>query len=443
MNVTPDTLFNSDLERNILGGVMHDNNLLDEFIEFPLDTFYETKHQELFKLFKDFRDKQTNIDMVSLATYISKNKPKNLTVTYIADLTNSITTNTNFKTHLNLLQDYYYKRQLKDLIYKDIDFANNADEIKDKMLTKLNEIYQDEKLEETMIDYLANYLQKIYDPNVEFGVLTGYRKLDEQTRGCNKGELITIAAASGIGKTTFAMNIMLNQIKKGYKVSFFTLEVPKEEIINKFMANMCSLQFKAIRTKNLSEPEKERIINALNFLSTKKFDIYEGKSNIEYICSQIRKDKLNNNIDIAYVDLINRVTSKEYKTNNRSEFVGYLTRKLKLLALELKIPIVITAQIIRTVEQRQDKRPELADLKESGSIAEDSDLVIGLYRNRKLEDKFVREELARNNKLNYSSPNPDENPDRIEVLLLKARYANAARYSMKWEADFQKITEVM
>jgi replicative DNA helicase len=442
MNVTPDTLFNSDLERNILGGVMHDNNLLDGFIEFPLDTFYETRHQELFKIFKDFRNKQTNIDMVSLATYISKNKPKNLTVTYVADLTNSITTNSNFKTHLNLLQDYYYKRQLKDLIYKEIDFTNNADEIKDKMLTKLNEIYQDEKVEQDMIDYLADYLQKIYDPNVEVGVLTGYKKLDEQTRGFNKGELITIAAASGIGKTTLAMNTTLNQIRNGYKVSFFTLEVPKEEIINKFMANMCSLQFKAIRTKNLSELEKERIINALNFLSTKKFDIYEAKSNIEYICSQIRKDKLKTNIDIAYVDLINRVTSKEYKTNNRSEFIGYLTRRLKLLALELKIPIVITAQIIRTVEQRQDKRPELADLKESGSIAEDSDLVIGLYRNRKLEDKFVRDELSRSGKLNCSSKNPDENPDRIEVLLLKARYANAARYSMKWDADTQKITEV-
>lgn len=168
-------------------------------------------------------------------------------------------------------------------------------------------------------------------------------------------------------------------------------------------------------------------------------EIYDTIGDIDNIISTIKRDKLKGKVDIVFIDLINRVSNRQGNNKNRAEYLGELTRRLKLLALELKIPIVITCQINRVVETKQDKRPTLADIKESGGIAEDSDLVIGLYRNKDLERQEIREELERSGKLNYTSPNANLNPNAIEILLLKGRNVVADNYSFNWNGKYQRI----
>ena len=267
---------------------------------------------------------------------------------------------------------------------KNINFTSDVENIKTDLFNSLNKINSLRDVEESMQDYLFIYYENL-DNLKDDSIKTGYRKIDGKLRGFGKSQLITIAACAGIGKSTFATNLMLNQIKSGYNVDYFSLEMPKDEILNKLISNFTKIEYKTILEKTLSDPEKDRIAKAINFLANKHFEIYDKKSSVETIVSQIRKDKLRNGLEIAYIDLINRVTSKE-KSSSRAEFIGSLTRKLKLLAMELEIPIVILAQINRDAEKKSDSRPMLAELKESGSIAEDTDNVITLYRNRKQEN---------------------------------------------------------
>ena len=161
--------------------------------------------------------------------------------------------------------------------------------------------------------------------------------------------------------------------------------------------------------------------------------------NLKDIISTIKKEKMKGNTDIIFIDLINRINNSEADIKNRAEYLGRITRKLKLLAGKLDIPIVITAQINRVVEGRQDKRPTLADIKESGGIAEDSDLVLGLYRDRELERREVRESLNDKGILDYNSKNADCNPNAIELLILKGRNINIGTYSFYWNGTIQRI----
>ena len=194
-----------------------------------------------------------------------------------------------------------------------------------------------------------------------------------------------------------------------------------------------------IETCLLTDEEKIKITDFISYLYTKNLEIYEFMDNLKDVISTIKKEKMKGNTDIIFIDLINRINNPEADIKNRAEYLGGITRKLKLLAGKLDIPIVITAQINRVVEGRQDKRPTLADIKESGGIAEDSDLVLGLYRDRELERREVRESLNDKGILDYNSKNADCNPNAIELLILKGRNINIGTYSFYWNGAIQRI----
>lgn len=435
-------LRNIQIEQEVLSCIIQDNSLLENIKHYNKELFYNTEHQEIFKAIKELNNSNINIDQYTLSDYILKNKLiDKIRPSYVCGLSISIVSN--FNTYVATLKDYYIKRKFKNMI-QNIDFSKDGEEINNNILKQLNEIskeYQEES-QKDFKEYLFEYINNMYETEVK-GLETGLIKLDEYIGGFNKGELITIAARSGIGKTTLAIQIILNMINKGYKLSLFSLEIPKSGIIDKFISNNCKIEQDKIRKKQISETDKEKALTYISQnLTTKNIEIYEAKSDIEYICNRIKRDKINRNIDIAFIDLINRVSNKNAKGGTRAEYIGSITRKLKLLALELQIPIVITAQINRTVDQRQDARPTVSDIKESGGIEEDSDLILGLYRNKDLEDPKYRQELYKKGKLNYSSKDAEVNPKILEVALLKARYAEFKRFAYTWEPSYQRVDNI-
>ena len=308
-------------------------------------------------------------------------------------------------------------------------------------LSKLcEELHSNDQNKENTREYLFTYIDELYKDNAESKIQTGLLKLDNDIVGFLDGQLITISAYTGIGKSIFTSQLILNMLKQDKKIDLFSLEMGRSEIINKLVSNGCDIDFNKIYKKELSDIEKEKITLYISeFLSAKHLEIYDSIGDIDNIISTIKRDKLKNNIDIAFIDLINRVSNKLVNPKNRAEYLGELTRRLKLLALQLNIPIVITAQINRVIEGRQDKRPTLADIKESGGIAEDSDLVLGLYRNRELDKREVRDGLKDKGLLDYSSPNPDKNPFAMELITLKGRNVPVEVYSFNWEGKYQRI----
>ncbi|MDO4403378.1 MAG: DnaB-like helicase C-terminal domain-containing protein, partial [Clostridiaceae bacterium] len=372
------------------------------------------------------------------AEYAS-NKKMPVTLSEITDIATVLLSLTNVKQYIDKLKDFFVKRKIY-LITNKLDYNTESNDMLDNLSKLCEELHSNDQNKENTREYLFTYIDELYKDNAESKIQTGLLKLDNDIVGFLDGQLITISAYTGIGKSIFTSQLILNMLKQNKKIDLFSLEMGRSEIINKLVSNGCDIEFNKIYKKELNDTEKEKItLYISDFLSTKHLEIYDSIGDIDNIISTIKRDKLKNNIDIAFIDLINRVSNKLVNPKNRAEYLGELTRRLKLLALQLNIPIVITAQINRVIEGRQDKRPTLADIKESGGIAEDSDLVLGLYRNRELDKREVRDGLKDKGLLDYSSPNPDKNPFAMELITLKGRNVPVEVYSFNWEGKYQRI----
>lgn len=428
-------LHNKEIEKNIISACFQDNNLIDEI---EIEWFYSSSHQEIIKGFKELRKKGQNIDVVIFCEYAS-NKKMPVTLSEITDIATVLLSLTNVKQYIDKLKDFFVKRKIY-LITNKLDYNTESNDMLDNLSKLCEELHSNDQNKENTREYLFTYIDELYKDNTESKIQTGLLKLDNDIVGFLDGQLITISAYTGIGKSIFTSQLILNMLKQNKKIDLFSLEMGRSEIINKLVSNGCDIDFNKIYKKELSDIEKEKITLYISeFLSAKHLEIYDSIGDIDNIISTIKRDKLKNNIDIAFIDLINRVSNKLVNPKNRAEYLGELTRRLKLLALQLNIPIVITAQINRVIEGRQDKRPTLADIKESGGIAEDSDLVLGLYRNRELDKREVRDGLKDKGLLDYSSPNPDKNPFAMELITLKGRNVPVEVYSFNWEGKYQRI----
>lgn len=437
MRYTLTELHNNEVEKNIISGCFQDNNLIDEI---EVEWFYSSSNKEIVKAFKELKNKGKDIDLIIFGEYLI-NKKMSVSLAEVTDIHNSFLTLTNINEHIEILKELFNKRTIYLAVNK-LDYSMKSNNMIDRMSKLCEELYSNNENRESTREYLYSYIDNFYKSDIEPNIKTGLFNLDNDIVGFLNGQLITISAYTGIGKSIFTSQLILNMLKQNKKIDLFSLEMGRSEIINKFVSNGCDIEFNKIYKKELNDREKEKItIYISDFLSTKHLEIYDSISDIDNIISTIKRDKLKNNIDIAFIDLINRVSNKLVNPTNRAEYLGELTRRLKLLALQLNIPIVITAQINRVIEGRQDKRPTLADIKESGGIAEDSDLVIGLYRNRELDRREVRESLRNKGILDYNSKNPDKNPFAMELITLKGRNVPVEVYSLNWEGKYQRIND--
>lgn len=427
-----DLFFNTEAENIVLGTIINSPDKLYKLEQYSDDIFYYTKNKEVYKMLKAIYKKENSIDMILIGEYIIKNK--NVPISYISGLVETTLKGSNFDKYVEILVDLYWKRGINKISTK-IDYSASATEIKESILSQLNKISTGIE-EENISDVIFDTAESILSGEIEKGVQTGYKQIDNNLLGFNKAELITIAARSGIGKTTLALNMFVNQIFSNYKPIYFSLEMPKARIIEKMIAIKCRIDNSIIRDRRLNENQQETLASFSTALASKTFNIFDKNSNIGYIINKIREEHIKGKCDIAYIDLINRVVPNQ-KTGSRAEEIGLITRELKQLAMELEIPIVILAQINRNSETRADKRPLLSELKESGSIEEDSDVVISVYRNLKVCEKGY------DGKKDYSSNNPDKNPERVEIGILKSRYTGGATLSMKYEASISKISDLM
>ena len=428
-----DLFNNKEVERSILANIIQDSKIITRLNEFDSSIFYNSKNKEIFESLRSIYIKHKNIDLVLIGEFMKKNNVS-YTVTEISHIISGGAFASAVDEYIGILIDLYNKRLLRKAITT-IDYTKDTDELKSEVLKKLNKMTSTEEEEKTE-DLVFNTLETILSGIVPKGIDTGVREIDNNLMGLGKGELITIAARSGIGKTTLALNMFTFQSYNGYKPHYFSLEMPKEELIKKMLSIKSGILSKKIRRNSLEGREEEIITSLANDLASKNFTVYDKGSSVEFIENKVREEHLKGNLDIVYIDLINRVTTKE-KAGSRAEYIGSITRRFKQLALDLKIPVVILAQINRGAEQRTDRRPMLSDLKESGSIEEDSDVVISVYRNLQVCDRNFT------GTINYSSNDPDLNPDRCEIGFLKSRYTGNAIIPMIYKGDVGVIKDLM
>lgn len=449
-----DKLYSIEVEEQILGISICETKCFIQVMELKVkeSDFYFDKNKLLFNAIKTvFREKQTT-DFVILAEYLKKNNTLDKVggITKISDLMGGVITTSNIKAYVEALKEYSQKRYLIN-ISKSIQL--NIDKSPEEIQQVINTLIVDmtaESVTETVEGQEEEYLN-VLDKRMKGEInplKTGLRDLDNNITGFNGGDLVTIFAFSGVGKTTLATQIALNVIRQKKKVLFFSLEMPKEQIRDRIISNLTNIAFRNIKYGKLQDEELNKVIMANGYLSRDKGLLVSEEDELVDITSKIQYEVLKNNIDIVFIDYINLVN---ITGNNKEEHqkITECTRLFKKLAKSIKKPIVILAQGKQeSAHKMQNKNIALwdkvavNDIAGGASIYRDSDIVLGMYRNIELDNKLVREYLVKENEKNidYNSPLADKNPECVNILIKKSRASKKDILNFRWKAENYRIS---
>lgn len=402
-------------EQSVLGSMFLSKYATQKAIEsLAADSFFLDKHGKIFDAIKNLFNKGVAVDLTTLTTELRDRKILDEIggVEYLTEIMDSTPTAANVDYYVQIVED---KSVLRSLIDESTEIATLAysneypiNETLDKAESKILNVVKNRKSSEfkTMPEVLnevqANLEKLAANKGKISGIPTGLYDFDTITDGLHENELVIIAARPAMGKTALALNLATN-VALGAKKSviIFTLEMRAEQLVNRMISSLGQIDAKKLQSGNLQNQDWKRVNEAMSQLA--ELNIYIDDSpgvTIGDIKAKSRRiASMDDNLGMILIDYLTLIGGMSRYAGNRQQEVSEISRALKTLALELKIPVVCLAQLSRTVEMREDKRPVLSDLRESGSIEQDADIVAFIYRDdyynaeSKIDDNMSKSEL--------------------------------------------------
>ncbi len=383
-----------EAERSVVGSMIMDSEAVITASEIVTkDDFYGKQYGILFEAMVELYSDGKPIDLVTLQDKLKeKNVPPELSsVEFIRDIVASVPTSTNVKSYAGIVKD---KSTLRRLIKTNEEIENMCylgnepvDDIMDLTEKKIFNLLQLKPggdfvpIKDVVIEALEHIEQSSRMKGSVTGLPTGFTDLDVKTSGFHGSELILVAARPAMGKTAFVLNIaQYMAFRKNITVAIFSLEMPKEQLVNRLFSLESHVDSQKIRTGNLEDGDWENLIESAGVIGKSNLIIDDtGGITVSELRSKCRKYKLEHNLGIIIIDYL-QLMSGGKRTESRQNEVSEISRSLKALARELDVPIIALSQLSRAVEGREDKRPMLSDLRESGAIEQDADVVMFLYR---------------------------------------------------------------
>jgi replicative DNA helicase len=394
---------NNEAEESILGAILIDKNSLLKISDIltPED-FYKSSHSIIYKVMVELYSNNEPIDILSVGNRLQElNKLERIGGrSFLINLANSVPTASHIKSYANIVQKKSLLRNLisaaGNIAQEAFNEETDADIILDNSEQALFQISQ-KHLKKNFIP-IKNVLFEAFDRIDELhkekgklkGIPTGFHSLDNLLGGLQKANLIIIAARPSVGKTSLALDIARHVgVKEKKGVALFSLEMAKEELVDRFLAAQANVGLWNLRTGKVAENEYSddfaRLNDAMGELSESKIFIDDSSSStILEIRTKARRLQMEENIGLIIIDYLQLMEGRK-KVESRVQEVSEISRKLKNVAKELNIPIIALSQLSRSVEQRNPPIPKLSDLRESGSIEQDADVVIFIYRESKNE----------------------------------------------------------
>ena len=383
-----------DAEKSVLGSMMIDPDKISEASEILIgEDFYVKQNQILFESMVELNEVGKPVDEVTLQEKLKeKDVPAELTsMEYVKDILDSTPTAANMKHYAEIVAD---KAVLRKLIKVSEDIENNCYSQKNPVEAILEDteknvfkVVQRRNAGDfvPISTVVNNALDKIVaasnNKGKVTGIATGFIDLDDKTAGMQPSDLILLAARPSMGKTAFALNIAQNvAFKQGKPAAIFSLEMSKEQLVNRLFALEARVDAQKLRTGNLQEADWEKLIEGAGKIGNSKLIIDDTPGiTIAQLRSKCRKYKMDMGLSIIIIDYL-QLMSGNGKSDSRQQEISEISRSLKLLARELNVPVIALSQLSRAVEQRPDHRPMLSDLRESGAIEQDADVVMFIYR---------------------------------------------------------------
>lgn len=398
-----------EAEQSVIGSMIIDKSAIAKSLEkLNEEDFYRDGHKVIFKAIREMFSQDMAVDLVTLLEYLKSTDmlDKAGGVTYISEISSSVITTANLEAYIKIVADKSLLRKLikssTSIIEESYNKQNKVDDVLDFAQKKIFDLA--EKQGSNDYEALSNVLERGFleierlfnNKGSITGVGSGIRDLDAKTSGFQKGDMVLIAARPSMGKTTFSLNIAENAaLREGKSVVIFSLEMSKEQLAYKLLCSEANVDMLKLRTGNLDDDDWERIARATGPLSKAKIYIDDtaGLSVME-MRSKCRKIKMEHGIDMILIDYL-QLMSGSSGSESRQQEVSEISRSIKALAKEMECPVIALSQLSRAPEQRADHRPMLSDLRESGSIEQDADVVMFLYRdeyyNKETEEKNIGE----------------------------------------------------
>ena len=441
---------NIEAEQAVLGAIFLNTDALADAMEYvEADDFYRRSHQLLFQAMVDLNNNSEAIDVLTVQNYLSTNNQLDDVggVAYIAELATSVPTAANAGYYAKIVEEKSMLRRLISTATNIITQANNNDDDVPALLDSAERQIMDvserrnrsgfREIKDVLNEAL-NDVDRLSQQSEDItGLPTGYREFDKMTAGLQPDNLIILAARPAVGKTAFALNIAQNvATSTDTSVAIFSLEMSAESLVNRMLCAEGSINANHLRTGQLDEGEWQNLIVAMGALSNTSIFIDDTPgikmAEIRAKCRRLAKEK--GNLGLVVIDYLQLIEGSNKES--RQQEVSEISRQLKKLAKELGVPILALSQLSRGVEQRQDKRPVLSDIRESGSIEQDADIVAFLYR----DDYYERGDSK-------SDDNEDDEPlnqdvGEVELIIEKNRAGARGTVKLLFIKSYNKFSNI-
>ena len=426
--------FSLEAEQSLLGSILIDPMCMDEIA--PLisaEDFYVPEHTEIFRAMQSMYLKSKNIDVVTLIDELVKSGTYDESGgrEYLRLVAEAVPTAANAKGYADIVRDKAVLRQLieagddiTEAAYAGDDSAENLVEFAESKIFRIAEGRENKNfvhIRDALIQVYDRLTKLSQDPEALRGTPTGYTALDNVIVGMQEADLVLIGARPGMGKTSFAMNIATEAaIRTKKTVCVFSLEMSAEQLANRMLSSEAQIDSYKMRSGTLSAEDWNAIAYASSRLSETEILIDDTPGvTVTAMKSKLRRVK---NLGLVVVDYLQLMQGDRHN-DNRVQEVGDISRGLKLLAKELAIPVICCAQLSRGPENRPDKRPMLSDLRDSGAIEQDADIVMFLYRDEYYKDETTDQSVA-------------------EVIVAKNRHGSLDKVKLGWIGRFTKFTNL-
>lgn len=427
-----------EAEQSVIGAMIMDRDAIVSASEIITgEDFYNKQYGVLFETMVALHDAGSAVDLVTLQNKLREKDvpPEVSSPEFIRDLITAVPTSANIKYYANIVAE---KATLRRLIRLNEEIANTCyagkeslEEILETTEKRVFDLVQRRNtgdfvpIRQVVMDAMERIERASKNKGNVTGIATGFIDLDYKTAGLQPSDLVLIAARPSMGKTAFVLNVAENiAFKQDMTVAMFSLEMSKEQFVNRLFSMEARVDAQHIRTGNLNDAEWESLIESAGIIGKSRLIIDDTPGiTVAELRSKCRKFKLEFDLKLVIIDYLQLMSGSGRRSDNRQQEISDISRALKALARELHVPVVALSQLSRAVEQRPDHRPMLSDLRESGAIEQDADVVMFLYR----DDYY----------------NPDtEKKGIMEVIIAKQRNGPIGTVELVWMPEYTKFANL-
>ncbi|WP_342399823.1 replicative DNA helicase [Weizmannia sp. FSL W8-0676] len=429
---------NIEAEQAVLGAIFLEPSAFITASEIlTAEDFYRNAHQKIFQVFAKLNDAGKAVDLVTVAEELSATRQLEDVggLSYLSELAASVPTAANIAYYAGIVAEKALLRRLirtaTHIAQEGYTREDDVDELLDEAERSIMEVAQRKNAGD--FKHIKDVLVSTYD-NIEMlhnrkgdvtGIPTGFYELDRMTAGFQRNDLIIVAARPSVGKTAFALNIAQNVgTKTGENVAIFSLEMGAEQLVMRMLCAEGNIDAQRLRTGALTDEDWRKLTMAMGSLSNSGIYIDDTPGvRVTEIRSKCRRLKQEHGLGMVVIDYLQLIQGSAHSRENRQQEVSEISRSLKALARELEVPVIALSQLSRSVEQRQDKRPMMSDIRESGSIEQDADIVAFLYR----EDYYEQD---------------TENKNIIEIIIAKQRNGPVGTVQLAFVKEYNKFVNL-